>query len=114
MAQGICELLWIKRIVQDLGICLSKPMMLLCDNKASIAIANNPVQHDRTKHVEVDRHFIKDHLDKGTISLPFVTSKDQLADVLTKAVSGNEFQSSLNKFKKKDGTSYDVHLTIGN
>ena len=97
MAQGICELLWIKRIVQDLGICLSKPMMLLCDNKASIAIANNPVQHDRTKHVEVDRHFIKDHLDKGTISLPFVTSKDQLADVLTKAVSGNEFQSSLNK-----------------
>lgn len=64
MAEGICELLWIKRVLQDLGICLSKPMRLFCDNKAAIAIANNPVQHDRTKHVEVDRHFIKDHLDK--------------------------------------------------
>ena len=62
MAHGVYELLWIKQIVQDLGLRHLKPMLLHCNNKAAIAIANNPVQHDRTKHVEVDRHFIKDHL----------------------------------------------------
>ena len=82
----MCELLWIKCILHDLVVCQKKPMMLHCDNKADIAIADNPVQHDRTKHVELDRHFIKDHLDKGTISFPFVTSQSQLADILMKEV----------------------------
>ena len=76
--------------------------MLHCDNKAAIAIANNPVQHDRTKHAEVDRHFIKNHLNQGTISLPFVSSQTQLADVLTKAVSKNIFHSSLGKLGMMD------------
>ena len=102
MAHGVCELIWIKRIIQDLGLKHPEPMMLHCDNKAAIAIANNPVQHDRTKHVEVDRHFIKDHLNQGTISLPFVSSQTQLADVLTKAVSGNIFHSSLDKLGMMD------------
>ena len=90
MAHGVCELLWIRRVSLDLGLHHPKPMMLCCDNKVTIAIANNPIQHDRTKHVEVDRYFIKDHLDKSTISFPFVPSQDQLADVLTKAVSDKQ------------------------
>ena len=72
-------------------------MLLHYDNKAAIAIANNPIQHDRTKHVEVDRHFIKDYLNQGIINLPFVSSQTQLADILTKAVSGKVFHSSLGK-----------------
>ena len=76
--------------------------MLYCDNKAVIAIANNPVQHDHTKHVEVDRHFIKDHLDKGRINFPFVSSQDQLVDVLTKVVSVKVFYGSLDKFGMTD------------
>ena len=62
MALGICELLWMKIILEDLRIKWDEPMKLYCDNKAAIAIAHNPVQHDRTKHVEVDRHFIKEKL----------------------------------------------------
>ncbi|GJX06710.1 retrovirus-related pol polyprotein from transposon TNT 1-94 [Tanacetum coccineum] len=53
---------------------------IMCDNKAAIQISENPVQHDRTKHVEVDRHFIKEKLEAGIIELPFVKSSDQLAD----------------------------------
>ena len=102
MAHGVCELLWIRHVLHDLGPRHPKPMMLYCDNKATITIANNPIQHDRTKHVEVNRYFIKDHLDKGTINFPFVTSQDQLADVLTKAVFDKVFYSSLDKLGMTD------------
>ena len=62
MAQGVCELLWIKIILTELKLAPSGSMRLYCDNKAAINIAHNPVQHDRTKHVEIDRHFIKEKL----------------------------------------------------
>ena len=97
MAHGVCELIWIKNVLQDLGIDYEKPMSLHCDNKAAIEIAHNPVQHDRTKHVEVDRHFIKENLDRKVIQFPFVRSEDQLADVLTKAVSGRAFHDAISK-----------------
>ncbi|KAH9696165.1 retrovirus-related pol polyprotein from transposon RE1 [Citrus sinensis] len=97
MAQGVCEMLWIKNILKDLGIDYAKPMNLKCDNKAAIEIAQNPVQHDRTKHVEVNRHFIKEKLDEKTIQFPFVQSGDQLADILTKAVSGRVFHDIIDK-----------------
>ena len=57
--------------------------MLYCDNKAAINIA---VQHDRTKHVEVDHHFIKDKLDKVVVCIPYVTSARQIVDILTKGL----------------------------
>lgn len=72
-------------------------MKLYCDNKSAIDIAHNPVQHDRTKHVEIDRHFIKEKLEAGIIIFPFVESEDQLADVLTKAVASKVFIDSLVK-----------------
>ncbi|XP_061348292.1 uncharacterized protein LOC133293706 [Gastrolobium bilobum] len=97
MAHGVCELLWIKSILQDLGICYNQPMELHCDNKAAIEIAHNPIQHDRTKHVEVDRHFIKEKLDQKIIQFPYIKSEDQLADILTKAVSGKVFEEAINK-----------------
>lgn len=102
MVHGVCELLWVKRIMQDLGLEVKETMNLYCDNQAALKIANNPVLHDRTKHVEVDRHFIKDHLEKGTIKLPYVKSKEQLADMLTKAISSREFYSSLDKLRMID------------
>ena len=55
MAQGICELLWLKIILTNLIIMQDEPMRLYCDNKSAISIAYNLVQHDRTKHIEVDR-----------------------------------------------------------
>ena len=74
MAQGVCELLWLWRLLKDLGVKPLKAKNLYCDNKAVIEIAHNPVQHDRTKHVEVDRHFIKEKLENGMIEFPFVNS----------------------------------------
>lgn len=59
MVHGVCELLWTKSVINDLGIEYTKPIKIHCDNKATIQIAQNPIQHDHTRHVEVDRHFIK-------------------------------------------------------
>ena len=56
-------------------------MRLYCDNKSAISIAHNPVQHDKTKHIEVDKHFIKEKLDSGQICIPYISSSDQLANV---------------------------------
>ena len=69
---GICKLLWVKIILEDLKVQWSKPMKLYCDNKLEISIAHNPVQHDQTKHIEIDRHFIKEKLDSGLIYTPYV------------------------------------------
>ena len=97
MALGVCELLWLKIILEDLKIAWKGPMKLYCDNKSAIDITHNLVQHDRTKHVEVDKHFIKEKLDSGLICTPFVSIKGQLANVLTKELSCTAFQSIIGK-----------------
>ncbi|RVW66679.1 Retrovirus-related Pol polyprotein from transposon RE1 [Vitis vinifera] len=66
-----------------------QPIRLFCDNKAACDIAHNPVQHDRTKHVEVDRFFIKEKLDDKIVELPKIRSEDQLADILTKVLKSS-------------------------
>ncbi|KAI5328612.1 hypothetical protein L3X38_028009 [Prunus dulcis] len=72
-------------------------MELHCDKKSAIDVVHTPIQHDRTKHVEVDRHFVKEKIEKKIIRLPFIKSEDQLADILTKAVCGKVFYDSLTK-----------------
>ena len=91
MAQGICELLWLKIILEDLKIKWEGPMKLYCDNKSAISIAHNPVQHDRTKHIEVGRHFIREKLDSGFICTLYVPSLGQLADIHTKGLRTPNF-----------------------
>ncbi|KAM2473307.1 hypothetical protein COP2_006450 [Malus domestica] len=97
MALGICEILWLKLLLRDLDIKHDQPMKLFCDNKAACYIAHNPVHHDRTKHVEVDRFFIKEKLEGKIIEVPAIRTEDQLADILIKVVSSHKFSSFLHK-----------------
>ncbi|WJX66879.1 hypothetical protein P8452_51386 [Trifolium repens] len=97
MAQGICEGLWIHRVLEELKMKIELPSKLYSDSKAAISIAHNPVQHDRTKHIEIDRHFIKEKLDAGIICLPFVTSSQQTADILTKSLARPTFEHLIGK-----------------
>ena len=97
MAHGVCELLWIRSILKDLGIEYATPMNLYCDNKAAIKITQNPVQYDRTKYVEVDCHFIKEKLDQKIIHFSFIKSESQLGDILTKVISGKIFHDMIDK-----------------
>ena len=65
MAQGFCEGIWLRRLLQELQIPMTELVQVLCDNQSAISIAKNPVHHDRTKHVEIDRYFIKEKIEKG-------------------------------------------------
>jgi hypothetical protein len=62
MAHGVCETLWLKILLKELGFESKDCMQLYCDNKVAISVAHNPVQQDQTKHVEIDRRFIKEKL----------------------------------------------------
>jgi len=81
---------------QSLGLT-SSTQYNYCDNKAAINIAHNPIQHDRTKHVEIDSHFIKEKLREGIIYTPYVKTREQLVDMLTNGVSSGTLHSALSK-----------------
>jgi hypothetical protein len=97
MAQGVSERLWLRRLLLELGLFEDKPIMLYCDNKAAINITNNLIQHDRYKHVEIDRHFNKDKLDEDTMCMSFVGTKEQIADVFTKKLDITDFSNVISK-----------------
>ena len=86
----------------EIGFGPSMEMNLFCDDKATIDISQNPIHHDRTKHMEVDSHFIKQNLEEKIIRFSFVKSEDQLVDILTKAVSSKNFRELLDKLGIKD------------
>ena len=77
-------------------------MKLFCENKPAINIAHNPIQHGMTKHIEVDRHFIKEKIKAGIICIPFVTTKDQIANVFTKGLFKPTFELFVSKLSMND------------
>ena len=79
-------------------MAIHMPMKLYYDKKVAISIAQNPVQHDCEKHVEIDRHFIKEKIDCGAICMPFVPSMQQIVDISTKGLFGTSFELFISKF----------------
>jgi hypothetical protein len=87
MALSVAEMIWLRSILVELKMNQGDKMKLWCDNKSAINIANNPVQHDRTKHVEINRFFIKEKLNSGLLELGHVATREQVADCLTKGLN---------------------------
>ena len=93
---------WIKRLLEDLKIPDSSPMKVYCDNRSTISVAHNPVLHDITKHVEVDEHFTKEKIDSGMICMPYVSTTEQIADILTKGTSKETIDYLISKLVMED------------
>ena len=74
-------------------------MKLYCDNKATIDISRNPMHHDRTKHVEVDRHFIEEKIEEGVISMTYLPTTQQTTDLLTKGLVKPVFEKLVDKLR---------------
>nr|KAJ0211503.1 hypothetical protein LSAT_V11C400213080 [Lactuca sativa] len=87
VAAGRCcaQLLWIQNQLLDYGIKFSKTP-IYCDNTSAIQITQNPIQHSKTKHIEIRHHFIRDNVEKGKVVLEHVKTSEQLADIFTKAL----------------------------
>lgn len=90
-------MLWIYGRLRELGFNSHGLMGLYCDNKVVIDIAHDLVLHDRTKHIEVDRHFIKEKQQTRQICIPFVKTEDQLGNVFTKGLCSPNFSHIVGK-----------------
>jgi hypothetical protein len=99
---GACctQILYIKQSLLDYGVVLEK-VPLLCDNESGVKIANNPVQHSRTKHIDIRHHFLRDHVAKGDINLEGVRLEDQLADIFTKPLPICSICSKIHESNKR-------------
>ncbi|KAK3019675.1 hypothetical protein RJ639_003219 [Escallonia herrerae] len=91
MAVTTCELTWLKSFLLSLGVHHDHPMRLFCDNQAALHIALNPVFHERTKHIEIDCHYVREQLLAGNISTAHVRTTQQVADIFTKALGRHQF-----------------------
>ncbi|GJX15589.1 hypothetical protein Tco_0216421 [Tanacetum coccineum] len=84
------QALWMKQALIDYGVKLDD-ILVTCDNKGAIDLSTNPVQHSRTKHIEIRHHFLRDNVQKGNISIEKVSSEDNIADILTKPLKREPF-----------------------
>ncbi|XP_028109592.1 uncharacterized protein LOC114308244 [Camellia sinensis] len=84
MAYATAKIIWFHCLLSDLGVPQCFPTSLYCDNHSANQITHNIVFHERTKHIEIDCHFVRQHLQSASISLPFVSSALQLANFFTK------------------------------
>ena len=97
MASTCCEITWLFYLLEDFRIQHTKATLMYCDNKAALHIATNPVFHERTKHIEVDCHLIREKIQVGMIKTYHVRTDLQLADILTKALGSPAFMNLVSR-----------------
>ena len=102
MFAACSEIIWLRGLLSDIGFPAAGATPLYADNTSAIRITENPIFHERTKHIEIDCHFIRDELKRGVISLPHVSTEFQLADILTKGLPRPRHQFLVDKFMLVD------------
>lgn len=102
MATLATELTWLQHLYKDLQLDISTSTVMYCDNKSAVHIATNPTFHERTKHIEIDCHYIREQVNKGAIKLLPIRSHHQLADMFTKALPQKQFHALLSKISVKN------------
>ena len=95
--QSVCEIMWLHQLLIEVGIETPVPTKLWCNNQAALHIASNPVFHERTKHIEIDYHFVREKIQLGLISTGYVKTGEQLGDIFTNALSGDQVSYLCNK-----------------
>ncbi|XP_028079137.1 uncharacterized protein LOC114280929 [Camellia sinensis] len=97
MVNTAAELCWLQQLLADLSISLSSVPLLWCDNISTMSLASNPIFHSRSKHIEIDCHFIRERVAFMKIDLRYIPTTDQLTGLFTKALTSSRFHYLTNK-----------------
>ncbi|GAA0166064.1 hypothetical protein LIER_21311 [Lithospermum erythrorhizon] len=92
-----CEIKWLKGLLACFGVDHAESMELFCDNQSTLHLAHNPLFHERTKHIEIDCHFLHDAVLEGITRMTHVSTTNQLVDIFTKALGRHQFEFLLCK-----------------
>lgn len=97
MGTAIVEVVWLVGLFGKLNLQLKLPVKLFCDSKVAFQIAANPIYHERTKHIEINCHFVREKIQERLVETTHVRSGLQLADILTKGLGRTQHESLLSK-----------------
>ena len=99
MANRVAEATWLRQLLQELRTPLRRATLAYCDNISAVYMTSNPIQHQHTKHIEIDLHFVREQVAVGDLRVLHVPTSSQYADIFTKGLPSSlfaEFMSSLN------------------
>jgi len=97
MATCAAEITWLIGLYKELGVCVNLHVHMICDSKAAIQITANPIFHERTKHIDIDCHFVRERIKSGMIQTEYINTKEQLADLLTEGLGTTQHHVLLDK-----------------
>ena len=96
LANATAEILWVESLLEELGVKQHRASCLWCDNLGATYLSANPVFHARTKHIEIDFHFVRERVAEKKLEIRFIPSKDHVADGFTKALPYKPFEAFKN------------------
>jgi len=108
VANVVAEASWLRQLLSELHSPLRRATLVYCDNISAVYMTSNPVQHQRTKHIEIDLHFVRERVAVGDLRVLHVPTSSQYADIFTKGLPSSvftEFRSSLNVRSTDDQTA---------
>ncbi|KAK6123667.1 hypothetical protein DH2020_042591 [Rehmannia glutinosa] len=99
ITDAACQAVWLRRLLEDLQLKQAEATTIFCDNKSAILMTKNPVFHARSKHIELRHHFVRDLVGKEDINIDYISTSEQPADILTKAVTFEKFEKHKSQLK---------------
>jgi KUP system potassium uptake protein len=98
--QATKEAIWMAKLMKELGYMKEKKAMVIrCDNQGAISLTKNPMQHVRTKHIDVQHYFVPKQVENGEITFKYCSTEDMVADVLTKALPKERYNKLITMFR---------------